>query len=113
MKTSREQAFAEVTQLFLNFRGLTRAEWSVPFAEVEGFMVRLAEEGWTRKDIYTLMNAFHTSEHSVHEECSEAVLDCLDGLVGWVAPCYITRLPGEPTDIKELADHVHNGEWMK
>ena len=113
MKTTREQALAEATQLFLNFRGLARGEWMKPYDAVDEFMFRLVEEGWTRKDLFHLVNDIDTSPEAMPEDCSDAVDGSLRGLIGWCSPACITRLPGEPTDMHELAAYVLGREWMK
>ncbi len=113
MKTSQEQALAEVTQMFLNFRGHHPPDQTDQWNNFDRSIARLVEEGWTRKDLYTLLHEIDTSPESMPEECSEAIGEYLSLLIGWCSISCLVPFPGEPSGVDELAAYVRGREWMK
>ncbi len=113
MKTSHEEALAEVTQLFLNIRKQPDGNQNAGWDALERRMTQLFEEGWTRKDLYHLACEIDTSFQSLPEEHQDDVSNYITGLIGWVATECITRFPGEPTDVDELAAYARGMKWLE
>lgn len=113
MNTSHEQALAEVTQLFLNIRKQPDGNQMAGWDALDRRMTQLFEEGWTRKDIYHLVDEIYTCIESLPEEHQDDVSNYITGLVGHVARECIVRFPGEPTDPDELAAYVLGMKWLK
>lgn len=113
MKIDSNDASAEMSQLFFAFEGHPPSNQAFEWERVEKYVTRLAESGWTRKEIYNLVGGIAEAHASLMpEECSDAISNYIDGLVGWVAVGYMVRLPGEPSDPDEHACFVRGREWL-
>jgi hypothetical protein len=113
MKTDRNKALAETLKLFLDFEGHPPSDQKEQWRNLESFITSLAESGWTRKDIHDLVSDLgkaHAS--SMPEECSDALDNYMTGLLGQVAPGYMVRLPGEPSDPEEHTRFVREQKWL-
>ncbi len=97
----------------MDFEGHSPPNQGDQWLNVKGYIAKLCEAGWTRKDIFHLVSHIDTNEGSMPEECIEAVGEYLDVLLGQVSPFNIVRFPGEPDGHDELAGYVLRKEWLK
>ncbi|MEQ1752056.1 MAG: hypothetical protein ABL974_21725 [Prosthecobacter sp.] len=114
MITNRDQVAPDVLRLILAFEGHKPSDQEELWCTFDSYVTALAEEGWTRNDIYQLMMSLEKKySATMSSECSDALSNYITGLVGQVALGYIVRLPGEPSDLEEHAHFVRGLEWIK
>lgn len=80
----------------------------------EEFILSLADQGWSRGDIYNLLTDVEKDEaNQFTDEILDALYDYETTMIGHCGHDCIVRLPGEPEDEEEFLEYVYGDTWKK
>lgn len=114
MRIEHNSALKKILEIFLDFKGKPPPNQHGEWQKVENYVTTLVNSGYTRKDIYHLINDVYDSHaEKMSPECSDALSNYITGLIGDVAVGYIVRLPGELGDDDEHALYVRSMKWLR